>query len=116
MRAPDLLDNAIAQALSGHRCVSAWLGYGHVLFIGFGSELVPQRPDGRHSDPPYELQTSLSEWRVTAGAGVTGESGREGAELAVAELIGRSVVRWRLTDRYGLEIEFDGGWTLELLP
>jgi hypothetical protein len=63
---PELLANAIAETLSGCRCVSAWLGYGNALFLGFGSEMIaPRNSQGRRTKPPYELQTSMAGWRVS---------------------------------------------------
>ena len=105
---PELLDEALAAALSGHRCVSAWLGYGNALFLGFGSEVVsPRNPDGRRTVPPYELQTSMA---------ADSDDERESAERAVEALVGRVVVRWQLKDHHGLEVEFAGGWLLEVIP
>ena len=109
-----LLADAVAEALSGHRCVSAWLGYGNALFLGFGSEVMaPFTFDGPHTQPPFELQTSMADWRVGA---VGCEDELEPAERAVVELIGRPVVGWELRDGRALTVEFEGGRTLEVTP
>jgi hypothetical protein len=114
---PGLLTDAVAEALAGHRCVSAWLGYGNALFLGFGSEPIPPRdPEGRRTMPPYELQTSMAGWRVGGDASADSDGERGPGERAVAALVGRPVVRWRLNDRRGVEIEFAGGWLLEVVP
>lgn len=113
----ELLADAVAEALSGHRCVSAWLGYGNALFLGFGVQPVPPRdPEGHRTAPPYELQTSTAGWRVGGLVAASSDGTREPAERAVAELIGRQVVCWRLNDRRGLHVEFAGGWLLEVVP
>ena len=45
---PDILVDAVAEAFSGHRCASAWLGYGNVLFLGFGgAPIEPFTPAGQ---------------------------------------------------------------------
>ena len=37
-------------AFEGRRCVSAWLGYGDVLYLGLGHDLITGRnSEGRHS-------------------------------------------------------------------
>jgi hypothetical protein len=109
-----LLADAVAEALSGHHCVSAWLGHGNALFLGFGSGPTrPPTPDGRHPVPPFELQTSMADWRVGA---VGGDDGREPAERAVTDLVGRPVASWRLVGARALTVEFAGGRTLEFTP
>jgi hypothetical protein len=113
----ELLEATVVEALSGHRCVSGWLGYGSALFLGFGSEQLPERDaNDRRTEPPYELQTSMAGWRVGGATSADSESEREAAEGAVRALVGRSVVRWRLIDRGGLVVEFAGGCRLEVLP
>jgi hypothetical protein len=109
-----LLTDAVAEALSGHRCVSAWLGYGNALFLGFGPErLAPLTPDGQRSLPPFELQTSMADWRVGS---VSCEDERESAERAIAELVDRPVTGWRLSNGRSLTIEFSGGRALQVGP
>ncbi|HBI46682.1 MAG TPA: hypothetical protein DDY78_28085 [Planctomycetales bacterium] len=113
----ELLANAIAEALSGRQCVSAWLGYGNALFLGFGSETIaPRNSQGRRTKPPYELQTSMAGWRVSGDEAASSEDERNLAERSVAGLIGRPVASWRLTTRFDLEVEFAGGGTLEVVP
>ena len=109
-----LLADAVAESLSGHRCVSAWLGYGNALFLGFGADPAhPRTPDGGQAVPPFELQTSMADWRVGA---VSCDDARELAERAVEELIGRPVVGWQLEGGRALTVQFAGGRTLEVRP
>ena len=114
---PEMLANAAAEALSGHRCVSGWLGYGNALFLGFGSQPIPaRRIDGRRSSPPYELQTSIAIWRVIGNIVASCEDERGLAEEAIQALIGLSVAGWQLSDNSGLEIEFVDRWRLDIAP
>jgi hypothetical protein len=113
----ELLESSVGDALSGRHCVSAWLGYGNVLFLGFGPDLIPLRtPEGRHTIPPYELQTSIAEWCLRGDTTADLEDEAEFAEEAVSALIGLSVVRWQLTPALGLRIEFTGSRLLEITP
>ena len=107
----------IEEAISGHRCVTAWLGYGNALFLGFGPDVLPFRaPDGRRSKPPFELQTSLAGWRIDGEICASADDEPAVAELAVGELIGKPVVRWELQDERYLKIEFESDSQLQLLP
>ncbi len=113
----DLLEATVAEALSGRRCVSGWIGYGNALFLGFGADQLPERDDdGRRSKPPYELQTETAGWRVEGAAIADAESDREMAERAIRALVGRPVIHWRLIDRRALVVAFAGGWQLDVLP
>lgn len=113
----ELLEAAVSEALSGHRCVSGWLGYGSALFLGFGTEQLPERDaSGRRTEPPYELQTSITDWRVVGETSTDSESERETTELNVRALVGRTVRCWWLIDRRNLIIEFADGCRLEVLP
>lgn len=113
--AVESLEAAVGQALSGHRCVSGWLGYGNTLFLGFGSKELPERDaSGRRSTPPYELQTSMASWHVECAMSADSDNKRWTAEQAIQALIGRSVAAWRLTDYRGLVVEFDAGTWLEV--
>jgi hypothetical protein len=113
----NLLSNAVAEALSEHGCVSAWLGIGNALFLGFGTEpIAPRDAEGRRTVPPYELQTDMASWRLVGGASVSSNAERGPAERAVEGLVGRPVVDWRLRGGRGLEVEFVDGWILEVVP
>lgn len=115
---PDILADAVAEAVSGHRCVSAWLGYGNVLFLGFGgAPIEPFTPAGRPAEPPYELHANMADWRVSGGDLAAGaDDERDLAERAVSALLGRPVVAWRLGARHALSVEFAGGQLLEVVP
>lgn len=117
VQSSELLEAAVTEAMTGHRCVSGWLGYGSALFLGFGSEQLPDRDArGRRSEPPYELQTSMADWRVEGAASAAAESEQETAERAVRALVGRPVLDWRLIDGRGLVVEFADDLRLEILP
>jgi hypothetical protein len=112
-----LLTDAVGEALSGHRCVSAWLGIGNALFLGFGSgSIAPRTAEGSRTNPPYELQTSMAGWRVVGDVSVSSETEQGPAERVVESLVGRSVVGWRLHDNHALEVEFTDGRLLEVAP
>lgn len=103
-----------------HRCVSAWLGYGTVLFVGFGEHVLPRvQPGHRHARPPYELEINFATWRVEGP--VAAQSSRElteRAELtaAVESLVGERVLAWELLDRLGLRLVFTNSKVLVVEP
>lgn len=105
----DLLRSALAKALDGRRCVSGWLGYGQVLFLGFGDDILPPcYPDDCRTRPPYEVVTNWSNWSLRHGESlIDADSERATAEAAVERLIGREVTHWELTQNIGLMVEFD---------
>lgn len=70
-----------------HRCTSAWLGHGEVLFLRFGE---------------HELETNFATWRVTP----------RGAE----SLVGESVESCDLIDRLGLRLVLTGSKVLVVEP
>jgi hypothetical protein len=111
---PSLLADAVAEALSGHHCISAWLGYGSALFLGFGSgPILAPHPNGRHPVPSFELQTSGADWRVGA---ISCDDERKLADRAVAGLVGQPVASWRLVGARALTVKFADGQTLEVTP
>jgi hypothetical protein len=84
----------LEEALRGSRCVSAWLGYGEVLFAGFGSEVLPERePDGRRTRPPYKLHTNFADWWIEENGRAAHDETRASAERAAKGLVGRP--SWR---------------------
>jgi hypothetical protein len=105
-------------ALAGRLCVSAWLGYGDVLFLGFGDQPLPERgADGRRPMPPFELQTNFADWSVSGPEGTTlAISGRGELEAAVKSLLGLRVVGWELLAGHGLRVAFAGGSALTVAP
>lgn len=113
----DVLNRALTTALTGHRCVSGWLGYGRVLFLGFGPSVIPPiNSDGRHSKPPYELTTDLAGWRIRGGFGADSDDTHDKATAAVSALIGRPVCNWHVKDSRSLHVEFDDGWSIDVVP
>lgn len=115
---PGYLTDTLAEAFSGHCCVSGWLGYANALFVGFGDAPIPRAAaDGERTRPPYELETNMADWRVTGGtSAATADDQRDLAERAISTLQGRQVVSWRLGPRHDLTIQFVGGLTLDVVP
>ena len=61
----NLLSDALAEALDGHRCASGWLGYANVLFLGFGDACIsPHTGDGPPTEPPYEVNANKADWQI----------------------------------------------------
>jgi hypothetical protein len=114
----DILSAALAEALDGHQCVSAWLGHHTVLFLGLGTAVLADRgEDGRRSSPPYEVQTNLAEWSVEWADGpVIHDHDRPRAEAAARALVGRSVSGWHLCDENTLRVRFFAGPILTIVP
>lgn len=120
MGAPDdyharLIDAVFADST----CVSAWLGDGEVLFLGFGDKVLPEKTaDGRRPRPLAELETNHADWRIQGLAPTfDGEQNRAAAERAARDLIGRRVVSWRLlAPSNGLAIKFEGDKNLVVEP
>jgi hypothetical protein len=112
------LAEALVEAVSGHRCVSGWLGRGNALFLGFGdSPLPPFAADGYRVKPPYQLETNFADWCVRREGRETGSAeDRTIAERAIQGLIGHAVKGWELGDDFGLRIDFGDGSQLQLTP
>jgi hypothetical protein len=108
-------------AFNGRRCVSAWLGHGDVLFLGFGESVLPVRDsEGVRSEPQFELQTNLAAWSVT-GPDISvssdpEETDRQSLEAAAESLIGEQVVSWALRANNFLSLAFTGGKMLHVIP
>src|SRR5690348_13149496 len=97
----ELLKQQLEAGIPGRRCVEAWLGYGQVLFLGFGDEVIPEPgPEEPHQPAPYQLQTQYADWRVEEGAECRGTADdvREHALAACELLLGRHAVDWHLDD------------------
>jgi hypothetical protein len=117
----DPVADAVARldtALAGRLCVSAWLGYGQVVFAGFGKQPLPERgADGHRPKPPFELQTNFADWSVTGPHGaVSSDMARGEMEAAAKSLIGQRVVGWDFLERRGLSVAFLGGIALRVSP
>ncbi|MHB9038433.1 MAG: hypothetical protein ACYC64_17415 [Armatimonadota bacterium] len=116
----DEMRTQLDTAIVGVLCVQTWLGYAQVLFVGFGDEVLPYvPPGGRHTQPPYELQTEHADWQIEDDSGVIGTADDEytKAEAAAQRLVGRRANRWQFIGAsYALEIEFDGGLKLKIVP
>jgi hypothetical protein len=109
------LSEALRVALDGHRCVTAWLGYGNVLFLGFGPDVLSERAsDGSRTIPPYEIQSSLADWNIGGAGG--GDDDRQTARSTIETLIGTAISGWSLSSDGSLRIDFSNGLTLELAP
>jgi len=104
------------EALDGHRCVTAWLGHGSVLFLGFGETVLPIRDqDGRHTKPPYELETNFADWRVDGPSKASTIDSNDVQLLSAAEsLIGEKVLNWELLETKKLRVTFTGNKRLQI--
>jgi hypothetical protein len=105
-------------AFSGRRCVSAWLGHGEVLFLGFGDSVLPARDsEGERSIPPFELETHFADWSLEGpNTTVPSDSNRRGLEAAAESLIGERVVSWNLLENNQLSLTFAGEKVLSVIP
>lgn len=112
-------------AINGNLCVRAWLGHADVLFLGFGQEVLPGIILGKGAhrleqpEPPYELQTHLSNWCIEHQAiGILGSSyDDKRAWASASSLVGRRAMAWQFTSSpSGLEIAFVGGLELRIKP
>jgi len=106
------------KALDGKRCVSAWLGHGNVLFLGFDQDVLLERgEDGRRSKPSFELETNFADWSVE-GAMTTSSAHSTRADLdaAAESLVGEQVVSWELLKRNGLRVAFTAAKVLTVMP
>jgi len=105
-------------AVSGRRCVQAWLGFGEVLFMGFGEQVLnPVGRGQRHPKPAYELQTNFANWQVSHNAAVVGtaDSERGLAQKSVALFVGQPVLSWTFAEGLtGLRIVFEGRYALDV--
>ena len=100
----------LVDAFESRMCVSAWLGYGDALFLGFGDKVFP--PTRRHercAKPPFELQTNFADWRVEA-------AGTAHMLRAAHSLVGEGVMDWQLLERNGLRLAFTGAKVLTVSP
>lgn len=104
------------------RCVQAWLGYGDVLFLGFGEHVMPRVQAGeRHATPPYELETNFASWRVEGPVSAQwtydgSPTERDELTAAAESLIGERVQEWEVLERLGLRLVFSGSKVLILEP
>lgn len=108
----------LRDAFASRRCVSAWLGYGDVLFLGLNESALPQPGEGgQRIRPPFQVTTNFAEWLVEGpmSAG-TADSDRAKLKAAAESLIGEQVVSWELVERIGLRLAFTGGKALTVVP
>jgi len=118
----DVASEALSEALSGRTCSDAWLGYGNPLFLGFGkvSQVRITLRRGTFDDlvAEYQLNTNFADWSLetvrTAASMI--QMDMDQAEQAVKALEGKQVLRWQLIEGHGLQIEFEGGRRLRVVP
>lgn len=115
------LRTALARALSGSKCIQAWLGYGSVIFIGLGTDEKDLKDLGRHFPvPPYQIVADVaSQWIIYDASRVQCDSGadRDTRESGLAQLVGMPVAEWRFCAGTGkLLIRFAEGIKLEVRP
>jgi hypothetical protein len=101
----------LSEAFTGHRCVTAWLGYGNVLFLGFGDNVLPEHDEGgRHTRPPYELETNYADWRIEGPTKASlANSDRATLTAAAQSLLNEQVLSCEVAQRTRLRISFTGG-------
>src|SRR5689334_11820091 len=106
------------EAFDGRRCVSAWLGYGEVLFLGLGEDVLPEcSEDEWRMRSPFELETNFADWYVDGPMStVSTDSNRSQLEAAAKSLVGEKVASWELTERKGLRVTFTAAKTLTVVP
>ena len=106
----------LGEAFTGHRCVTAWLGYGNVLFLGFGETVLPARSQGgQRTPPPFELQTNFADWFVDGPISAsTTDSDRAQLAAAAESLINEQIIDWNLSENTRLRIAFSGAKELEI--
>lgn len=108
------LRDTLRDALTTRMCVSAWLGYGNALFIGFGDSVIPARDEQGHRNRPlYEITTEGADWNIGK---TTCEDEDDDVQQAVAALIGLRVLTWQLDDSARLTIQFVGNINLQIIP
>jgi hypothetical protein len=114
------LQNELDNGIRGRLCVQAWLGYGEVLFLGFGDEVIPPvSPAESHPVPLYELQSNLADWRVEERSVVRGtlDDPWEQAQEACQLLVGKRALGWNLdTTTLGLTVYFESDLSLKVIP
>jgi hypothetical protein len=114
------LEEALDTALRGRRCIQAWLGYGEVLFLGFGNSVLPPPwPAPEPTCPPYELETRFADWSIEGSVGTLGsiEDTREQALASCESLVGRRVTAWQLDlATFTLTVRFDADLSLKIVP
>jgi hypothetical protein len=104
----------LRDAFLDRRCVSAWLGYGDVLFLGLGED-----PPSTGETPPFKLNTNFAKWRVdgnVSAAWSDSGSNRTQLEAAVESLVGERVIGWELLARMGLRLTFTAAKVLTVEP
>jgi hypothetical protein len=117
---PNTLRRELEAGIPGHRCVQSWLGYGEILYLGFGEELLPP-PSGRRGEhePPYQLRTSFSDWIVEERSQVrgTGDDPRDRAFDTCQLLLGKRAIDCRLdTATWTLTVSFEDDLVLKVIP
>ena len=120
MATADELRAVVGECLDGHICVQAWVGYAGVIFVGFGTDVIPaSEQEESHPMPPYELQTNWADWQVESSAKVLGTADDEDEVMvkAVQALVGYSVLSWNYHEELQvITIEFDDNLSLKVKP
>ena len=112
----------LRDAFLDRRCVSAWLGYGDVLFLGLGEDVLPVPGTGEGpASPPFKLNTNFAAWRVdgeVSAAWTDSDSGSNRTQLKAAaeSLVGERVIGWELLERMGLRLTFTAAKVLTVEP
>jgi hypothetical protein len=119
----DKIDNIrkiLDEGILGKTCVQTWIGYGQVVFLGFGYDIIPPVKSGeRHPMPPYELETGFADWWIEKENKVIGTSNdeRKMVETTASLLIGQQAISWEFTNStVGLTLTFSDDFYLKMVP
>lgn len=119
----DDFTEAVDQVILQPTLVQGWLGYGSVLFIGFGDHILPPIVRGiglsNQERPIYRLKTSMCYWKVLdENKSILGhsEGEREMAEATLASVVGLQVSEYEIYTNFALDIQFLSGVTLAIRP
>jgi hypothetical protein len=118
--APDarsVLDHRLNEVAASLVCVQAWLGYGDVTFIGFGTTILELTPSGDHPMPAYEFQTQFGRWWLCTPSWEMEANVTDPDEIRerIALLVGRRLERWRFgASPAVVMLRFEGGIDLHL--
>jgi hypothetical protein len=112
------LTDRIQEAFDGQRCISAWLGYGDVLFMGFGKLVVPEcNQAGQRNPSPFQLATNFADWSIEGPIMASSdETNRTLLNAAAESLMGEDIVSWDLHETMELHLAFTHEKFFKIVP